>query len=145
CAVELHLGEHVAGSWDRARIEQVVNNLLSNAAKYGAGKPIRIDVTRDDVNAILAVKDRGIGIDKKDHERIFHRFERAVSTANYGGFGLGLWITQEITGAHGGTIEVDSAPGAGATFTVKLPLRCDSGTVSVALPDGNTLDKKAAV
>ncbi|HEY3592812.1 MAG TPA: ATP-binding protein, partial [Polyangiaceae bacterium] len=81
-----------------------------------------IEVTRNGNEAVLAMKDLGIGIGKEDHARIFHRFERAVSAANYGGFGLGLWISTEITRAHGGTIHVESALDEGSTFTVRLPL-----------------------
>ena len=72
--------------------------------------------------AILTVQDRGFGIHPDDHERIFGRFERAVSTRNYGGFGLGLWIVQEIVKAHAGTVFVQSTPAHGATFTLELPL-----------------------
>jgi PAS domain S-box-containing protein len=121
-SVELCVAERAVGSWDRLRLEQVANNLLSNAVKYGAGKPIAIEVARDGDHAVLIIRDLGIGIAKEDHVRIFRRFERAVSAANYGGFGLGLWITQEIARAHGGTIAVESTLEAGATFTVRLPL-----------------------
>ncbi|HET6344437.1 MAG TPA: sensor histidine kinase, partial [Myxococcota bacterium] len=71
----------------------------------------------------LSVRDHGIGIAPEDQGRIFERFERAVSTRNYGGLGLGLFIVREIVRLHGGTIEVASALGRGATFTVRLPQR----------------------
>jgi signal transduction histidine kinase len=109
------------GSWDRNRLERVVDNLLSNALKYGRGKPISVVVGGDSTWAVLTVSDRGIGIAKENHSRIFSRFERAVSGRNYGGFGLGLWIAREIVTAHGGTIRVESQLGEGATFTVELP------------------------
>lgn len=119
-AVTLDLPAPAIGSWDPLRLEQVVVNLLSNALKYGSGKPIDVSVRSDDARAVLTVRDRGIGIDPVDQERIFERFERAVSL-DYGGLGLGLHITREIVAAHGGTIRVESARGQGATFIVELP------------------------
>jgi signal transduction histidine kinase len=111
------------GSWDRLRIEQVVTNLISNAIKYGQGRPIEVRVSSSETSAELAVVDRGIGIAIEDAERIFGRFERAVSSRNFGGLGLGLYITRQIVEAHGGTIAVTSRPGEGATFAVSLPIR----------------------
>jgi len=118
--VGLDLPEHALGLWDPMRLEQVVVNLLSNALKYGAGSPVEIVVRIDGGNALLIVRDRGIGISPADQARIFERFERAVSL-NYGGLGLGLHITREIVLAHGGTIRVESVPGEGAAFIVELP------------------------
>ncbi|WP_282423679.1 ATP-binding protein [Polyangium sp. 15x6] len=112
----------VVGLWDRLRIEQVVDNLLSNALKYGPGKPISIEIGASSGSAVLTVKDQGIGIRPEDHERIFERFERAVSERSYGGLGLGLHIVRAIVQAFGGTVCVHSALGEGAAFTVNLPL-----------------------
>jgi signal transduction histidine kinase len=78
-------------------------------------------MTGDSTHARLRVRDEGIGIAEGDAARIFERFERAVSVRHYGGFGIGLWIVREIVQALGGTIEVESVPGQGATFTVTLP------------------------
>ncbi|MGE3457613.1 MAG: AAA family ATPase [Kofleriaceae bacterium] len=110
------------GRWDRLRIEQVVTNLISNALKYGQGKPIAIAVTRTSSTATLSVTDEGIGIDPAHLDRIFGRFERAVSARQYGGLGLGLYIGNQVVEAMGGTIAVRSTPGEGSTFTVTLPL-----------------------
>ncbi|XYH98546.1 ATP-binding protein [Sorangium sp. So ce1128] len=110
------------GNWDRLRVEQIVDNLLSNALKYGPGKPIHIEVCVREGSAILTVKDQGIGIRADDQERIFGRFERAVSVRSYGGLGLGLHIVRAVVEAFGGTITVRSVPGEGAAFTVTLPL-----------------------
>jgi signal transduction histidine kinase len=121
CLLRAHVPEEVHGAWDRMRIEQVVGNLLSNAIKYGPGKPIEITVHGGDGVASIVVRDHGIGIGDADLRRIFGRFERAVSDRHYGGFGLGLWITRQIVEASGGTVEVESTPGQGATFTVVLP------------------------
>jgi signal transduction histidine kinase len=100
----------------------VIANLLSNACKYGAGKPIRVEVGLDGKLARLSVRDHGIGIAPADRERIFERFERAASARHYGGLGLGLYITRQVVEAHGGTIRVASHAGAGSTFSVELPL-----------------------
>ncbi|MBF5045950.1 GAF domain-containing sensor histidine kinase [Aggregicoccus sp. 17bor-14] len=117
----------LVGSWDRLRLEQVLTNLLSNALKYGAGKPVRVRV-REEAGAVqLAVEDRGIGIDAAAQARIFERFERAVSARHFGGLGLGLYIVREIIEAHAGQVAVRSTPGEGATFTVTLPRRPAAG------------------
>jgi PAS domain S-box-containing protein len=113
--------EQAVGHWDRERLEQVVSNLLSNAVKYGDGKPIDVTVRTEGGLARLVVRDRGLGIAPRDHDRIFGRFERASSSGNFGGIGLGLWIVKQIVGVFGGTIQVESALGAGSVFTVELP------------------------
>lgn len=123
CPIIIHPGPPVIGLWDRVRIEQIVTNLITNAIKYGAGKPIEIAVKTDGKNAIFSVRDNGIGIAPQDQERIFNRFERAVSVKQYGGLGLGLYITHEIVKAHGGQIRVQSELGKGSTFTIELPLK----------------------
>ncbi|MDY7233017.1 ATP-binding protein [Hyalangium rubrum] len=120
--LEVHAEEPILGNWDRLRLEQVVTNLLSNALKYGAGKPIHVRVEAVDGHARLTVRDEGIGVEAKLVGRIFEKFERAVSDRHYGGLGLGLYITRQIVEALGGTIAVESAPHQGATFTVSLPL-----------------------
>jgi PAS domain S-box-containing protein len=117
----------VAGLWDRARMEQVVTNLLSNAIRYGKGKPIAIALVGEGGKARLEVRDKGIGIAPADQEVIFERFRRAVPAGQYGGLGLGLYIVREIVRAAGGTVRVESAPGAGATFVVDLPRREPGG------------------
>jgi PAS domain S-box-containing protein len=113
--------ESLKGTWDAMRLEQVVVNLLDNALKYGRGKPVRLRLTEKDGKAILTVQDEGIGIVPEAQERIFDRFVRAVSDRHYGGLGLGLYITKTLVEAMGGTIQVQSEPGRGATFTVVLP------------------------
>jgi PAS domain S-box-containing protein len=111
------------GLWDRLRMEQIVTNLLANALKYGAGKPVEVTLESDGTRARLTVRDAGIGIAAEDVRRIFGRFERAAPARNFSGMGLGLYITRQAVEAHGGRISVSSQPGKGATFTVELPLR----------------------
>ncbi len=112
----------LVGHWDRIRLEQVITNLLSNAFKYGAHRPVEVRVSREGGFARLCVRDHGIGIAPEDQARIFQRFERAVSERHYGGFGLGLWIVRQIVESLHGDIRVESQPGQGATFIVRLPL-----------------------
>ncbi len=107
---------------DRGHVEQVVVNLVSNALKYGRKQPIEISLAESGGRARLVVKDHGLGIAPEHQARIFQRFERAVSSRHYGGFGLGLWIVRQIVEACAGEILVDSAPEQGSTFTVLLPL-----------------------
>jgi PAS domain S-box-containing protein len=111
----------IVGRWDRLRIEQVLTNLLVNAIKFGAGKRIEISVRGNIRSARLTVRDHGIGIAPQDQARVFGRFERASPADNLGGLGLGLFICRQIIKAHGGTIDIESAPGFGSKFTVELP------------------------
>lgn len=110
------------GFWDRFRIEQVLMNILSNTIKYGKGKPVTIDVVKEDFSIKVMIRDQGMGIAKEDHARIFNRFERAISANEVSGLGLGLFIAQEVVRAHRGKIGVQSSPGKGATFFFELPL-----------------------
>jgi signal transduction histidine kinase len=119
----LHATGPAVGTWDRARLEQMVSHLLSNALKYGAGKPVHVQVEASATHVRLCVTDQGIGIAPESLPRLFGRFQRAVSERHYGGLGLGLYFTRQIVESLGGTITVRSAPGAGATFCVDLPLR----------------------
>jgi hypothetical protein len=113
--------ERVVGRWDRLRLDQVVTNLVSNAIKYGRGRPIAVRVRRAaSAGAELDVEDGGLGVAPEMQERIFDRFERAHS-GEIAGLGLGLYIARQIVVAHGGHIRVKSALGEGSTFTVELP------------------------
>lgn len=117
----LRVPSDAVGCWDRTRLDQVLTNLLANALKYGQGKPIEVELQDAREQVVLRVTDHGIGIAPDNQRRIFGRFERAVATPEYGGFGLGLWIAGQIIEASGGSIDVQSEPGHGATFTVTLP------------------------
>ena len=122
CALEVDAAAPVVGAWDARRVDQVVTNLLTNALKYGAGAPVHLSVTREGGEAVLRVRDGGIGIPVEEQPRIFERFVRASPVSHFGGLGLGLFITRQVVEAHGGTVGVESVPGQGATFTVRLPV-----------------------
>ena len=110
------------GLWDKLRVEQIFTNLVVNAVKYGAGKPIHVAVAKKRESVIVTVSDNGIGIAEDKLPRIFERFERAVSSHSYGGLGLGLYIVRQLVSAHDGTIDVESKLGEGSKFTVVLPI-----------------------
>jgi signal transduction histidine kinase len=121
CPFTLHAGAPLVGSWDRLHLEQVLGNLIANAIKYGAGAPVEVRVSEHGPRARIEVRDHGIGIAPEEQETIFERFRRAPESRPYKGLGLGLWIVKQIVEASGGTIAVESRPGAGATFVVDLP------------------------
>jgi two-component system OmpR family sensor kinase len=114
----------VAGDHDRLR--QVVDNLLANVRSHTPpDTSLRVTLAHDDGNAVLAIADSGAGMDEETRALVFERFYRADPSrtrASGGGTGLGLAIVAAVVEAHGGTVGVDSAPGAGATFEVRLPL-----------------------
>jgi signal transduction histidine kinase/CHASE1-domain containing sensor protein len=120
--LQLEIGTSIMGQWDRLRIDQVVTNLITNAVKYGAGQPIRLSLTETAGEAKLLVRDEGMGIAPEHQKRIFERFERVTEDSGISGLGLGLYITRQILEAHGGTIQVESDIGRGATFIVTLPV-----------------------
>jgi hypothetical protein len=127
------------GCWAKATEGAVPGSIVQEELERG-GSPIVVRVGREPANetvgrepanetpevsevARLSVRDSGVGIAPEDQGRIFERFERAVPVRHFGGLGLGLWIVRCIVGAMGGTIRVESSPGAGACFIVDLPLR----------------------
>lgn len=116
------LKPNVHAHGDSFRIEQVLNNLLMNAVRYGGKTPITIELTTANKFARFSVNDQGPGIDSKDHTRIFRRFERAHDATQGDGLGLGLYLCDQIVRAQNGTIAVESCYGAGAKFIVELPL-----------------------
>jgi len=122
CSLVLEPLESVVGEWDPVRIDSLVTNLVANAIKYGRGEPVAISTQRDGDWAVLTVRDRGIGIPAEEQAKLFGKFSRAVPYHNYGGLGLGLWVVDQITRAHGGSIQLDSRKDQGASFTVRLPL-----------------------
>jgi len=126
--IELSLPEEpLEAECDSLRIEQVVSNLMSNAIKYSpSAAKVEIALFRELNDAVIAVRDYGIGISKEDQEHLFEPFRRAsLARETIPGAGLGLYVVRRLVDAHSGRIEVDSLPGQGACFSVRLPL-CDA-------------------
>lgn len=108
---------------DRLRLDQALGNLVSNAAKYSpVGTCVHIDLRVERGEAVIAVRDHGVGLTEADRRALFEPFERASTARDVPGIGLGLYVAAGIVKAHRGTIEVDSAPGRGSTFRIRLPL-----------------------
>lgn len=128
--VHAQIDDEIICLCDKIRIEQVFNNVISNAIKYGLNKPLhmtlQIKTGENGVSRVeFEVVDQGIGISQDNQKKIFERFERAANLINYGGLGLGLYISRNILKAHGGDIVVKSDEGLGSTFTAWLPLGSD--------------------
>ena len=111
----------VVGDWDAAAVEQILEGLLSNALKFGEGRPVVVTVTAARGGARLSVRDEGVGIESKDRERIFGRFARGPSALGIGGMGIGLWVVRHLIWAHGGSVLVKSRPGKWTVLDVWLP------------------------
>ncbi|RKG85693.1 hybrid sensor histidine kinase/response regulator [Corallococcus terminator] len=107
---------------DAPRLAQAVGHLVSNAIKFGEGRPARARLETRDDHAVLTVEDEGVGIAPEDHARIFRRFERVTTGERFDGLGLGLYLALAIATAHEGTLTVRSALGQGAHFELRLPL-----------------------
>ncbi|MDB5751651.1 MAG: putative response receiver/sensor histidine kinase, hybrid [Ramlibacter sp.] len=122
CSVLIQAPQALPIEGDEFRIEQVITNLLTNALRYGQGKPVAVTVSRNGQQASVSVRDQGMGIAQADQDRIFEQFERAEGSQQVPGLGLGLFIARQIVQAHSGRLEVRSQPGAGAEFVLHLPL-----------------------
>jgi len=121
-ALELEIENGVFGMWDRLAVEEIVENLLSNALKFGMGRPVTLRLRSDGRSALLQVQDRGVGMPPDQQARIFGRFEQVVGQHRGGGFGVGLWVASRLLAAMDGRIDVSSRLGEGSTFSVTLPL-----------------------
>lgn len=111
----------VDGTWDHLATEQILDNLVSNALRYGDGKPVRVEVASDPASVEVRVIDHGIGVAPEDRERIFQRFQRGLTAPRSGGFGIGLWLSSKLAQAQGGTLTLRSEPDNGSTFILRLP------------------------
>jgi signal transduction histidine kinase len=123
--VRVDAPDPVDGKWDRHRISQVVTNLISNALRYSPnGGEVLVKVRRDGAEAVLAVADQGMGIPLAEQRRLFEPFVRGPEAAAHAprGLGLGLFISREIARRHGGRITVESTPGQGSLFALRLPI-----------------------
>jgi signal transduction histidine kinase len=109
-------------SGDEFRLEQVLLNLMTNALRYGLGRPVGVVLDETAGHACVTVTDQGPGIAADEQQRIFEQFERGSNRQNAPGLGLGLFISREIVHAHNGSLDLRSEVGQGASFTVRLPL-----------------------
>ena len=123
-SLSLTSDEAVMGNWDATRLTQVISNLVSNALKYGKNGPVSVEVRKNSAKQLahILVRDNGAGIPKEMKDKVFERFERGNSRLSTSGFGLGLYISRQITEAHGGKLSFESEVDIGSTFTVTLPL-----------------------
>src|SRR4051812_48369614 len=137
CDLRVETPATVVGLWDQMRLEQVVTNLLTNAIKFCESKPIDVSLSGADGAVSLTVRDAGTGIPEERLPFIFERFERGVSARNYGGLGLGLYVTRQIVEAHGGSITVESRLGQGSVFRVQLPRRAPRASAAEDHPSAD--------
>jgi signal transduction histidine kinase len=114
--------ENMKGHCDSVRIQQVISNLLTNAMKFSKNNPVHLTAGKRGDLLVIEVIDKGIGISQEDMQRIFSPFERAVSDKNFGGLGLGLYISKQIIESHGGRILVEGQLDVGTKFSVELPI-----------------------
>jgi signal transduction histidine kinase len=121
CSVYIQCEGPIRGRWDKVCLGQIVSNLVGNALKFGAGKPLEITIGRSSAGVRIVVSDHGIGLAERDHKKIFERFEQLQPTTVQSGVGLGLWIVAEATHRLKGSVRLRSAPGEGSTFIVELP------------------------
>ena len=119
--ISIHIISSAPISGDTRRLEQSFSNIFLNALRYGKGKPIQVSLVVDEKQAMISVEDHGIGIAPDDVDRIFKRFERAVSASDFSGLGLGLFMARKIVEAHQGQIRVASSLGKGSSFQIVLP------------------------
>jgi two-component system phosphate regulon sensor histidine kinase PhoR len=131
--ISAHADATVLAQVDPVAIEQVIDNLLTNAIKFArADGTVTLSVEQDGMDAVLRVADDGIGLSAEDQRQVFDRFFRARNSTELAipGMGLGLAIVRAFVQAHQGTVAVASTLGEGTTFTVRLPLRA-AGTPTV--------------
>jgi signal transduction histidine kinase len=106
---------------DMGRLELVIAGLLDNALKFGGREPVVVRVRRERDGGLVEIADRGPGLREDERETVFRQFGKRVSSRNYGGFGLSLWLARCILERHGGTLVAASNPGGGALFRMRIP------------------------
>lgn len=119
--LKVKLPEKMTAYFDPVRMEQAVGNLLTNALKYGEGKPVEVRLKQVKKGVEIRIKDQGQGIAADKQQLVFERFKRGVNNGLSGGLGVGLFITQQIMLAHGGEVKLKSAPGEGSEFCLYWP------------------------
>ncbi len=126
--------EPASGVWDAIRIEQALTNLLNNALRYSPdGGEVRLTIRADGDDVTIEIADQGIGIPADEHDLLFQPFSRSrLTRRTIDGTGLGLYITRRIVERHGGGISVESEPGAGSIFTIRLPGNSSSASCESA-------------
>ncbi|WP_343213391.1 ATP-binding protein [Archangium violaceum] len=122
CVAVVDADAPVRARVDRLRVEQVLMNLLSNAMKYAPGQPVELSVARQGTEAVLGVRDYGPGISPEAQARVFERYQRASGRHSRESLGLGLYVARQLARAHGGELSVESTPGQGSLFRLRLPL-----------------------
>jgi signal transduction histidine kinase len=125
CQLRVTVEDGVSAECDPMAVEQILENLLSNAIRFGPGRPVEVSLASDGGLARLSVRDEGVGISDCDQKLIFERFHRSHRANPNGGFGVGLWVTRQLVRAMRGEISLWSRRGAGSAFTVRWPLRPD--------------------
>lgn len=118
----LDVEDGISGVLDLLSVEQIIENLLCNALKFGIGEPVTLRLCLDGEAARLDVQDQGIGMSPDQQARLFSRFEQIVAQHRGGGFGVGLWLAHRLVTAMEGRIDILSCVGQGSTFRVTLPL-----------------------
>jgi signal transduction histidine kinase len=119
--VEVDQGSTATAYWDRVKVDQIFTNMLTNACKYGGGKPIRVILDVHDVTVQVRVQDEGCGIPHEEKARLFRPYARMSNAKGRDGLGLGLWVTRQLAEMMGGSVEVESEEGRGTVFSVTLP------------------------
>ena len=118
-----HVEQDATGYWDLHMLDQILLNLVGNAIRHGAGSPVTLRAYVDGTDAVYEVADRGPGIEARHQQRVFERFEQLrPAQPGSGGYGLGLWIVGRLVAIQKGSITIESEPGKGALFRVRLPL-----------------------
>ena len=119
----LEIATEVEGHWDAFRIEQIIINLMTNAIRYGKGKPVHVSLSMEGEHAVIKVADQGVGIAEHEQKKIFEAFERSGDNEVKAGLGLGLYISKKLAEAHAGEISVISQKDSGSTFILRLPIK----------------------
>lgn len=128
------VGESVVGHWSESALRRALENLLSNAAKYGDGSGARIKVDQAHGRMLLSVHNTGAPIPMEHRGRIFQYLWREESAKAQRGWGVGLPFVQSVAESHGGSVAVDSSPETGTTFLIDIPIDCRPFVDGAAIP-----------